>query len=168
MIIYILPDYNKFTIDIADTKIKQEKLATEDDIADFVKEADFGNKIKNKITSNKIKLQTYNSGLFIGENYFGNDGSQNYLICQWIYKTLCQFVSIPGTVAEWESERFLNEKITPLLTAIIKMHSQVWEKMKRWKMKNKKMTRWKILFISPQKLFSLSRCLSFCLDFLVI
>ena len=82
MIIYILPDYNKFTIDIADTKIKQEKLATEDDIADFVKEADFGNKIKNKITSNKIKLQTYNSGLFIGENYFGNDGSQNYLICQ--------------------------------------------------------------------------------------
>ena len=81
MIIYILLDYNKFTIDTADAKIIQEKLAAEDDIADFVKEADFGNKLKSKITSNKIKLQTYNSGFFIGESYFGNDGFQNYLIC---------------------------------------------------------------------------------------
>ena len=39
-------------------RLTQEKLATKADIADFVKEADFGNKLKTvnkKFTSNKTK-----------------------------------------------------------------------------------------------------------------
>ena len=32
------------------------------------------------------KLQTYESNLFIGQSYFGNNGSQNFLIFQAILK----------------------------------------------------------------------------------
>ena len=49
----------------------------------------------------------------------------------------------------------------------LKAHSQVWENF--WQLKAlKKALRRKILYISPQKLFSFSRYLSFYLDFLVM
>ena len=32
-----------------------------------------------------VKLQTYDSSLFIGQSYFSNDGAQLYLIFQPIY-----------------------------------------------------------------------------------
>ena len=44
-------------------------------------------------------------------------------------------------------------------------HSQDWDNFWRLKALWK---RWKMLFISAQKLFSFSRYLSFCLDFLVV
>ena len=55
---YYLIYYNKFAKDIVDAKIKQAKLASKDDIADFVKEAYFEDKqinINQKITLNKTK-----------------------------------------------------------------------------------------------------------------
>ena len=74
----------------------------------FVKKTDFNNKLKilNKnVTSNKQKdllvknelnklqdklekLQTCDSSLFIGQNYFFNDGVQLYLIFQLLCYTL--------------------------------------------------------------------------------
>ena len=48
--------------------------------------------------------------------------------------------------------------------SILKVHSQIWDIFGNWKpFQNEKM-----LFISPQKLFSFSKYLSFCLDFLVM
>ena len=44
----------------------------------------------------------------------------------------------------------------------LKVHSQVWDDF--WQLKAL-WKRWKMLFISPQKLYSFSRHLTFCLDF---
>ena len=59
------------------------------------------------------KLQTFDSSLFIGQSYFGNDGSQNFLIFQPIYKTYTTFAGLPNTITELESKRLSNENITP-------------------------------------------------------
>ena len=92
-------------------------MATKGDIAYFIKEIDFNNKIKNlnkKVTSNKSKhllienelkkLQTFDSNLFIGQNYFNNNRAQLYLIFQPIYKTITAFFALTGTISEWDCQ----------------------------------------------------------------
>ena len=57
-IIYILTGHNKFTKEIVDAKIKQEKLATKDDVFDCVTESYSDNELKalnKKVPSNKTK-----------------------------------------------------------------------------------------------------------------
>ena len=49
----------------------------------------------------------------------GDDGSQNYLIFQPIYKTPITFASLPDTIAEWESKGLSNEKLSLLLNQIL-------------------------------------------------
>ena len=54
----ITQEFNKLTEDNFVAKLAQAKLATKDGIADFVKETDFYQKIKNlnkKVISNKTK-----------------------------------------------------------------------------------------------------------------
>ena len=83
-------------------------------------------KINKKNTSNKAKqvlvengfkkLQTTESSLFIGQNYFNNDGAQLDLIFQPIYKTITIFSGLPNIISEWESKGLLNEKCRPPYT----------------------------------------------------
>ena len=47
-----------------------------------------------------MKLQTNESSLFIGQSYFGNNGSQNFLIFQLINKTITTFAGLPDTIVE--------------------------------------------------------------------
>ena len=117
-------------------RLAQVKLATKADVADYVKDTDFDNKPKKYIKSyfklkkfilikNEVKeeheeikkLQTFDSNLLIGQSYFGNDGSQNFLITQQISKSLTTFAGIPGTSTEWKSKGLQNEKIKSLFTA---------------------------------------------------
>ena len=51
-------EFNNMMADNFAARLAQAKLATKDDIADFVKQTDFDNKLKNinkKVTSNKTK-----------------------------------------------------------------------------------------------------------------
>ena len=83
-------------------------------------------KINKKNTSNKAKqvlvengfkkLQTIESSLFIGQNYFNNDGAQLDLIFQPIYKTITIFSGLPNIISEWESKGLLNEICRPPYT----------------------------------------------------
>ena len=50
------------------------------------------------------KLKIFDSGCFIGQSYFVNNGSQNFLIFQPIYKTLATFSGLPTTISEWGSK----------------------------------------------------------------
>ena len=54
---------------------------------------------------------------FIGQSYFVNDRSQNFLIFQGIYNTLTTFSGLSNTIAESESKGLSNEKINPPFTA---------------------------------------------------
>ena len=51
---------------------------------------------------------------FIGLNYLGNDGSQNFLVFQPINKTITTFSGLPNKMADWESKGLSNEKNNPL------------------------------------------------------
>ena len=61
----------------------------------------------------KVKLQTYDLHFFIDQSYFNNDGSQNYLIFQTIYKTITTFSVLTSTISEWESKGLSNEIFKP-------------------------------------------------------
>ena len=45
------------------------------------------NKTKHVLVGNELKkLKTFDSGYFIGKNYFEEDGTQNYLVFQPIHR----------------------------------------------------------------------------------
>ena len=62
------------------------------------------------------KLNTSDSTLVTGQNYFVNVGSQNFLIFEPIDKILTNFFGLPSTTAERESKVLSNEKIDPSFT----------------------------------------------------
>ena len=59
-----------------------------------------------------VKLQTYDSSLFIGKSDFGNDRSLNSLIFIPTYKTFKMLDGLTNAIVEWESKGLSNEKIT--------------------------------------------------------
>ena len=62
-----LTDHNKFMEEIVDAKIKQEKLATKDDVFDCVTESYFDNELKalnKKVPLNKIKYMLIQNKFF--------------------------------------------------------------------------------------------------------
>ena len=67
-------------------------------------------KVELKAEQDKIvKIETYDLSLFIGQSYFNNDGSQNYLIFQPIYKTITTFSDLASTISEWKYKGLSNE-----------------------------------------------------------
>ena len=79
---------NKFANEMLDAKIRNKELVDKSDIYKFIINSDLDKKIETlatkaelKAQQNKIvKLQTYDSNLFIGQSYFFSDGLQNLLI----------------------------------------------------------------------------------------
>ena len=108
------PEFNTLTAENFAARLAQVNLASKIVIANFLKKTDFDDKLKHlnkKVTSNKTKhlltenefkkLQTFDSSLFIGQSYFNNDGSQNYLIFPPIYKAITTFFGLPDTISGW-------------------------------------------------------------------
>ena len=103
------------------------------DISDLVKKTDFNAKItevegnlssiNKKITTNKTKhllvenelkkLEKFDAAYFRGKNYFEEDGTQNYLVFQPVYK---YFEKTGDKVSSWKSKGLSNEKT--ILTVI--------------------------------------------------
>ena len=87
-------DYNKFTSQTLDAKIKQKKVIDKSNIADFINNADLHKKKSNisdktelKAEQDKImKLQAFDSNYFRGKTPFENDGKENYLVSQPLYR----------------------------------------------------------------------------------
>ena len=70
-------DYNKFTNGIIDAKVKNKELVNKSDIFKFINNSDLDKEIETLATNAEskakedkiVKLETYDSSLFIGENY---------------------------------------------------------------------------------------------------
>ena len=70
------------------------------------------NKTKHLLVENELnKLKTFDSGYFIGKSHFEEDGTQNYLVFQPIYRYFK--TSNSDYVLSWTSKGLSNESITP-------------------------------------------------------
>ena len=58
-----------------------------------------------------LKIQIFDSSLFIGQSYFFNDGAQLYLILQTLYQTLKRLGDTEKFIS-WKSKGLSFEKLT--------------------------------------------------------
>ena len=92
--------------------------------ANLIRKADFDAKLSNlnkKIPQNKSKhllvenelneLKTFDSSYFIGKSHFEEDGVQNYLVFQPIYR--CFKTDSSYNILSWTSKGLCNESIKP-------------------------------------------------------
>ena len=99
--------------------------------ANLIAKTDFDAKLSSlnrKITSNKskhllvknelknIKLKTFDSSYFIGKSHFEEDGAQNYLVFQPMYRyfKIISGVGIGSYIYYWESKGLPDERINSI------------------------------------------------------
>ena len=84
------PELNKLTAENFAARLKQENLVTKTDFDDKLKtlhQKVNSNKTKHVLVKNELKkLQTFDSSYFIGKSHFEEDGTQNYLVFQSMYR----------------------------------------------------------------------------------
>ena len=77
------------------------------------------NKTKNKSTENELKkLKTFDLSYFIGKSHFLEDGTQNYLVFQPIFRYFKLNVKT-ATISSWKSKGLSAETIEPTSTSNI-------------------------------------------------
>ena len=84
-----LRDYNKFTGEILNANIKEKGLVDKSDFSEFIDKKIVTLATKTELKSGQykiVKLQAFDSSYFIGTRYFENDGTQNYLVFQPVYR----------------------------------------------------------------------------------
>ena len=97
------------------TKINEiEKKITNHNHDKYITTSEFNNLAANLLVENELKkLQKFDSRYFRGRNRFEEDGVQNYLVFQPMYKYLLKIGSTES-IAEWESKGLSNEVFKPL------------------------------------------------------
>ena len=73
-------------------------------------------KKKNKSIEHELKkLKTFDSSYFIDKKYFGEGGTQNYLVFQSIHRYFK--ITNKKYISSWKSEGLSDETITPYATS---------------------------------------------------
>ena len=84
------PEFNKITAESFSARVAQANLVTKIDFDDKLKNLNKktnSNKTKHLIVENEFKkLQTFDSIHFLCESHFEDDGIQNYLVFQKIFR----------------------------------------------------------------------------------
>ena len=109
-------EFNKLAADVFNEEILQANLITK---ADFdAKLSSFNkkitqNKTKHLLVENKLnKLKTFDSRYFIGKSHFEEDGTQNYLVFQPMYRYF-KLDTNTFYILSWQSKGLSNENIAP-------------------------------------------------------
>ena len=120
------PEFNKLAADVFNAKLAQANLITK---------TDFDAKLLNlngKITQNKTKhllaenelneLKTFGSSYFIGKSHLNEDGTQNYLVFQPMYRYFKMIINTD--ISSWKSKRYLQKVLNHLQHLIIVLSQQ--------------------------------------------
>ena len=78
------------------------------------------NKTNHLIVKNELnKLKTFDSGYFIGKSHFEEDGTQNYLVFQPIFRyfKINTVINVADYVLSWKSKGLSDETIKPPSTS---------------------------------------------------
>ena len=116
------PQFNTLTASVFNAGLAQ---------ANLIAKTDFGAKLSSlnrKITSNKTKhlfvenelkkLKTFDSHYFIGKSHYDEDGSQNYLVFQPMYRYFKRIAGVDNGnyIYYWQSKGLSDEKINSIRT----------------------------------------------------
>ena len=83
-------EFNKLAVYVFNARLAQANLITKTNFDAKLSNLNrkiTQNKSKHLLVKNKLsKLKTFDSGYFIGKSHFGEDGTQNYLVFQPMYR----------------------------------------------------------------------------------
>ena len=116
-------EFNKLAVDVSNTRIAQANLITKTDF--HAKLSSLSKNITQYKTKHLLveselkKLKTFYSGYFIRKSHFEEDGAQNYLVFQPIYRyfkvfSITQYLEF---VSEWKSKGLSNESFKAISTS---------------------------------------------------
>ena len=75
------------------------------------------NKTKSLLVENELnKLKTFDSSYFIGKSHFEEDGTQNYLVFQPMYRYF-KMITNTDYISSWKSKGLSAESIKPPTTS---------------------------------------------------
>ena len=75
------------------------------------------NKSKDLLVENELnKLKTFDSSYFIGKSHFGEDGTQNYLVFQPMYKYF-KMITNTDYISSWKSKGLSSESFKAISTS---------------------------------------------------
>ena len=92
MISFTAPDFNTLGAIVFNARLAQANLITKTDFDAKLSSLNrkiTSNKTKHLLVENELnKLKTFDSSYFIGKSHFEEDGTQNYLVFQPMYRYL--------------------------------------------------------------------------------
>ena len=93
-----LQSFNTLTVDVFNARLAQANLMTKTDFNARLSSLNrkiTSNKSKHLLVENELrKLKTFDSSFFIGKNHFEEDGTQNYLVFQPMYRYFKQIAGV--------------------------------------------------------------------------
>ena len=108
------PEFNKLTADAFNVRIVQANLIAKtnfDTRLSGLNRKIAKNKSDHVLVKNELnKLKTFDFGYFIGKSHFEEDGVQNYLVFQPVYRYF-KFITNTNLISEWISKGLSSESI---------------------------------------------------------
>ena len=90
-------DYNKFTSEIHDAKIKEKGLVNKSNTSNLVKNSDLNTKIETLAT--KVELKAEEDKIVKKKSHFDDEGMKNYLVFQPVLRYFKRLGNINNTSA---------------------------------------------------------------------
>ena len=125
------PEFHTLAARAFNARLAQAKLVTKTDfnarLSSFNRKIN-SNKTKHLVVENELnKLKTFDSSYFIGKSHFEEDGTQNNLVFQPIYR---YFNGVSGVgsgnyIYSWKSKGFSDENITASTASDYKLNPEL-------------------------------------------
>ena len=116
-------DTSKFsylTYNVFNVRLRQANLITKTDFDAKLSSLNrkiTQNKSKHLLVENELnKLKTFDSSYFIGKSHFGEDGTQNYLVFQPMYRYF-KMITNTDYISSWKFKGLSDESIKPPTTS---------------------------------------------------
>ena len=114
------PEFNKLATDVFNARLAQANLITKTDFDAKLSSLNrkiTQNKSKHLLVENELnKLKTFDSGYFIGKSHFEEDGTQNYLVFQPMYKYF-KVITNTDYISSWKYKGLSSKSIKPPTTS---------------------------------------------------
>ena len=117
-----IPEFNTLAASVCNARVAQASLISKTDFDAKLSSLNrkiTGNKTKHLLVENELKrLKTFDSSYFKGTSHFEEDGTQNYLVFQPIYRyfKIVAGVDNGSYIYYWKSKGLSDERINPIKT----------------------------------------------------